>query len=145
VVAIAVSALAVLAVPALASQPIAGGSYAGKTSQGEKVSLRVSSSGKRVKSFENRLKGSCSDGTSFNGRFVQGDITIKIDKDGRFGGNGTIKGAPGSRIVGGHVTIRGRFRENGKVAKGTVHESVDITGGTCDTGSVTFKATLKDA
>jgi len=142
-------AVTLLAMPALAAQPISGGSYSGDSSQGEYVSFAVSKNGNRVKSFNSELRGTCSDVPSFSdGRGFQFRVgqdetpfPVRIRDTGRFRGGGEVDKSD-SAFVEDKFVVRGRFRKHGRIAKGHMSFSGETSEGvTCTTPDVGFKLT----
>jgi hypothetical protein len=113
--------------------------YRGKTSQGEKVSLRTDRDGSAVRGFTIRRQFDCGTQTA-EGIFVQSSGKMVIKPDRRFFGHADVNPAPGGEIERGQFTIRGRFGSGERVVKGTYRERVRLkNGGRCDTGELRFR------
>ncbi len=152
-------AAAVLVAPALAaatavaaplanqpqpSSPTAGAAYGGSTAQKYAVSFRVSDGGGRIRGLTVRLKGRCDSGRGYATNFSQGTGRIRVSEDGSFFGQTAIKGS-GLVIDSGTARVQGRFYDDGKLARGKVSQSVNLTNGDkCRTGEVSFSATTGD-
>ena len=126
------------------SSPKAGAAYTGSTAQRYPVAFRVSSGGGRVRGLTVRLKGRCDSGRGYATNFSQGTGRIRVSPDGSFLGETAIKGS-GLVIDSGTARVQGRFYDDGKLARGKVSQSVDLTNGDkCRTGEVSFSATAGD-
>jgi hypothetical protein len=125
-----------------AATPQKDAGYTGTTSQGEVVSFVTSKSGKRVIDLATSLTYRCTgehDGQS--GSFVLD--TIKV-KGGRFKASQDLHGTSEESVVqGGTGTATGSFKRRGRRATGRIRSQITLrTGETCDSGTVTFTATL---
>src|SRR5215210_6321069 len=141
------ASVTLLAMPALAAKPISGGSYSGDSSQSAYTSFAVSKNGKRVKSFNSELRGTCddvpsfSDGRGFQFRIGQEEtpFPVRIRDTGRFKGGGEVDKSD-SAFVDDKFVVRGRFRQHGSIAKGHMSFSGETSDGvTCTTPDIGFK------
>ncbi len=132
------------AVVALASPPKAGAGYKGKTSQGKRLSFRVTPQGDLIRRFTISRDLVCRRGkrrTSLTGRFRQQSMRMRIGPRGRFHGEASVEGRGQSRIRSGKVCVRGVFRSGGRVVRGRYRETVRLRDGSlCRAGLVTFIA-----
>ena len=111
------------------------------------MSFAVSKNGKRVKSFNSELHGTCddvpsfSDGTKFQFRIGQEEtpFPVRIRSTGKFRGGGEVDKTD-SAFVDDKFVVRGRFRNHGSIAKGHMSFSGETSDGvTCTTPDVGFK------
>lgn len=133
-----------LAVPgaAQAAAPKKNADYTGTTSQGEVVSFVTSKSGKRVIDLATALTYTCTgehDGQS--GSFVLDKIAVK---GGKFSSKQELHGtAEASPVQDGTGVAKGTFKRKGRRVTGRIRSQLTLrTGETCDSGVVTFTATL---
>ena len=133
-----------LAAPAAAeaATPKKNASYSGETSQGEVISFVTSKSGKRVIDLATGLTYTCTgehDGQA--GSFILD--TIKI-KGGKFTSTQDLTGtAEDSPVQDGTGVAKGSFKRRGKRVTGRIRSQLTLRSGeTCDSGVVTFTATL---
>jgi hypothetical protein len=133
-----------LAVPgaAEAASPKKNAAYTGKTSQGEVVSFVTSKSGKRVIDLATSLTYTCSgehDGQA--GSFILDEIKVK---SGKFSARQELHGTAEESVVQeGTGIAKGTFKRRGRRVTGRVRSQLTLRSGeTCDSGTVTFTATL---
>jgi hypothetical protein len=127
---------------ATAATPKKNAGYTGETSQGEVVSFVTSKSGKRVIDLATSLTYKCTgehDGQS--GSFILD--TIKV-KGGKFTSTQELSGtAESSPVQDGTGVAKGTFKRRGKRVTGRIRSQLTLrTGETCDSGNVSFIATL---
>jgi hypothetical protein len=141
---IAAALVLALAAPgtAYAASPKKNAGYTGETSQGEVISFVTSKSGKRVIDLATALTYTCTgehDGQS--GGFILDAITVK---SGRFSSRQDLHGTADESIVQqGTGIAKGTFKRRGKRVTGRIRSQLSLRGGeTCDSGVVTFTATL---
>ena len=133
-----------LAVPgaAQAAAPKKNAGYTGTTSQGEVVSFVTSKSGKRVIDLATALTYTCTgehDGQA--GSFILDTITVK---SGKFSSKQELHGtAEESPVQEGTGVAKGTFKRKGRRVTGRIRSQLTLrTGETCDSGVVSFTATL---
>ncbi len=142
--ALAAAAALALAAPAAAqaAKPVKDSVYSGETSQGEVLSFVTSKSGKRVIDLATTLTYRCT-GTHDGqfGSFILDEIKVK---DGRFTSRQDLQGTSEASVVqGGTGTAKGTFKRRGKRVSGKIRSTLTLRDGeTCDSGLVTFAATL---
>jgi hypothetical protein len=135
-----VSAL-VTAPAALAALP-GGAKYAGTTSDGNAVTLKLSSDGKRVKRMRISYTVECSNGQS--GTTYTEVLHAQIHKNHKFGASGTYTGSTDGS--------KNKFSVSGVVWAKTAHGKFSLTATgkgtdgkklTCKTGKLTWSAKLQ--
>ena len=141
---IAAALVIALAAPgaAQAASPKKNAGYTGTTSQGEVVSFVTSKSGKKVIDLATALTYTCSgehDGQS--GSFILDRINVK---SGKFSSKQELHGtAEESPVQDGTGIAKGTFKRKGKRVTGRIRSQLTLRSGeTCDSGPVTFTATL---
>jgi hypothetical protein len=127
---------------AQAASPKKNSGYTGETSQGEVISFVTSKSGKRVIDLATSLVYKCSgefDGES--GSFILDTIAVK---GGKFTSKQELHGTAEESVVQeGTGIAKGTFKRRGKRVSGKIRSQLTLrTGETCDSGTVTFSATL---
>jgi hypothetical protein len=144
--ALAVAAALALAAPgaAQAAKPAKDAVYSGETSQGEVLSFVTSGNGKRVIDLATTIRYRCTgahDGEL--GSFVLDEIKVK---GGRFTSKQELEGTSATSVVrAGTGTAKGTFKRRGKRVSGKIRSQLTLRDGeTCDSGLVTFAATLLD-
>ena len=134
----------VVTMVALASPPMGGAGYGGKTSQGKSIRFRVTPQGDLIRGLRISRDLTCRRGrrrTALTGRFTQQSIRVRVGDGGRFHAEANVEGRPGSRIRGGQMCLRGAFRRGGRVARGRYREVVRLRDGSlCRSGLLTFLA-----
>lgn len=125
-----------------AASPQKNAGYSGTTSQGEVISFVTSKSGKRVIDLATALTYRCTaehDGES--GGFILDTIAVK---GGSFTSRQDLHGTSEDSIVQqGTGIAKGTFKRRGKRVTGKIRSQLTLrTGETCDSGTVTFIATL---
>lgn len=137
----------VLATPAYAVAPVKGGRYTGKTSQGYKVSARVTSDGKRLQmQYRDVLR--CTNGDRITGVSVFRSQAPTIREDGTIDYRKTYRDLPPEKVFphGRDNTQRvtGAFSGGGRRASIHVVQRVKDTGGGRDCrNDVRFTLRLK--
>ena len=125
-----------------AASPKKNAAYTGETSQGEVVSFVTSKSGKRVIDLATALTYKCTaehDGQA--GSFILDAIRVK---GGKFTSKQDLNGtAEASPVQGGLGVAKGTFKRKGRRVTGRIRSQLTLRSGeTCDSGVVTFTATL---
>jgi hypothetical protein len=141
---IAAALVLALAVPgaAQAASPKKNAGYTGTTSQGEVVSFVTSKSGKKVIDLATALTYTCTgehDGQS--GSFILDRINVK---GGKFSSRQELHGTAEESVVqDGTGIAKGTFKRRGRRVTGRIRSQLTLRSGeTCDSGVVTFTATL---
>jgi hypothetical protein len=144
--ALALLACVVVVWPAQAADPRKGTRYAGKTSQGYKISFRTSRDGTHLRKLRVTLLVYCRRNTLFSlrkARFRQTTPFIDVRKSGRFGGRVKIAGDAVYEIRSGRVKVSGRFTSKRR-GRGTVLETLKLSEDIrCTSGDVSFKVRAK--
>jgi len=145
-VAMAVAGIALMPAGAMAYAPIKGGTYKGKTDDGQSVKLKVTKSGKAFGSGSRvNYTVTCNDGSRGDDFFSLTDLPI--------GGNGdfslpdfTDTDSKGVTVT---LTTKGKFKSKGKKVSGSVSSKVNGTDPqtgvpfSCESGETHFSAKLQ--
>jgi hypothetical protein len=139
VIAVLVGSLGVAA--AAWAAPLPDTTFKGKTSQKQRVSVRSSADGLKLRNFTITREFDCGAGVEpVVGTFRQSAGAIVVNANGVFRARGKVKGAPAGRIASGQFRFRGQFGPRGRVATGAYRERVELDDGTeCGTRRVTFR------
>ena len=121
--------------------PLPDTTFKGRTSQKERISIRTSADGEKLRNLKITREFDCGAGTEpVGGTFRQAGGAIQVNDNGGFRGRGKVQGVSGGRIKSGEFRFRGRFGTRGRVATGVYRERVELDNGTeCGTGRVTFR------
>jgi hypothetical protein len=115
------------ATPASAGSPIKGARYAGKTSQGQAVSFRVSRSGRSISALRILSDDPCSDGMVNVG--PNNFDPLSVPRSGRFSSTFDMSGG---EVQSGQSRVWGGFRGRGRSVVGNFSSRYTFTDGvTC--------------
>jgi hypothetical protein len=113
----------------------------GKTSQGKKIELYLTPSGKLVDLVQARYVLDCSDESTqvrSIGLSRKAGDTLVVDDDGHFGITGTVaSGLPGKGSGSVTYRLRGRTRDTKTTGSFSIDYALD-SGVTCSSGKVTY-------
>ena len=138
VIAAALAALAIAAPAALAALP-GGARYAGTTSDGSAVTLKLSGNGKSVKRMRIHYDLSCTKGRSAHS--YTDILGLHIRKDRTFSASGTYTGTQDGSKNTYHVSGKvSASKAHGKFSLKATGKASDGTKLSCKTGSLTWSA-----